>query len=119
MTHVEARETAVQLLLKAGFVFVSAALTTDSCHYTHPARTPFLLRVGTHKSKKAPMGLSNIVARLTFTAKDTLHLSERLVRQRVKWAIGEYFLGEPKPTRYLGKRGTWEASNGQQAQATG
>ena len=107
--YLEAYHLAVDLVKSAGFAFSHASMQTETCYYSHPARHPLLLRISTHRSKKSPIGLNNVVARMTFTAKDTVHLNADLVTSRVKWEIGEYFLATPRPSRYHGKRGTWES----------
>ncbi len=36
-------------------------------------------------------------------------IAKRIV-DMIKWAIGEYFLADQRPTRYFGKRGTWDGA---------
>lgn len=107
--YLDAFHLATDMVKSAGFQFSHSSMQTETCYYCYPARHPLLLRISTHKSKKPPIGLNNVVARMTFTSNDTTHLNADLVESRVKWAIGEYFLASPRPTRYQGKRGTWEA----------
>lgn len=101
--HIAAYHMGIELLKKAGFEFHHASMQTDTCYYTHPSRRPLLLRVSTHKSKKSPIGMNNVIARVTFSPKD-LYLSEYRVTHMIKWAIGEYFLADQKQTRYDGKK---------------
>jgi hypothetical protein len=102
----QAHELAISLLRLAGFEFSHDSRISETCYFIHPARRPLLIRVSTHRSKKSPIGLNQVIARLTFTAKDTTHLNEKLVAKRVTWAIGEYFMAAPKQSRYQCKRGT-------------
>lgn len=108
--HLDAYHLAIELVKKAGFEFSHASMSTESCYYVHPARRPYLLRVSAHKTKHSPIGLNNVVARVSFTKGEEKHgiHTERNVLNRVTWAVGQYFLNEPAPTRYYGKRGTWE-----------
>jgi hypothetical protein len=109
--HLTAYHLAIDLVKRAGFQLFQAASVSESCYYFHPGRgRDRLLRLSAHKSKKAPIGLSNICARATFTPKDPYH-TEINVYNKVAFAIGRYFLEEPPPSRYAGKRGTWEDQN--------
>ncbi len=114
LDQVAAREHAVALLTKAGFRLHQVALRSTSAYYYHVARAPFLLRVSDHPSKRDIIGLPNTVARLTISPKDQ-YLSAYHIENLVVMAIGRYFLSDPKPTRYYGRKGTWEtdAVNGQ------
>lgn len=105
--HMTAYNMAIDLVKQAGFVLDHVSGQTETCYYVHPSRPGHLLRVSAHKSKRSPIGMNGVVARLTFTKKDQT-LCPSLVLNRVKWAIGEYFLNDPRPSRYQGKRGTWE-----------
>lgn len=105
--HMTAFHLALDLVKRAGFELSHVSGITETCYYRHPSRPEHLLRVSTHRTKRGPMGMNGVVAKVTFTRKDKT-LTETLVMNRMKWAIGEYFLGEQKPSRYLGKRGTWE-----------
>jgi hypothetical protein len=107
LDHVTAREHAVALLKKAGFILHQVSQCSTTVYYLHPARTPYLLRVADHRSKRDIIGQPNTVARLTISPKDQ-YLTELHIENLVATAIGRYFLNEPKPTRYYGKRGTWE-----------
>jgi hypothetical protein len=108
LDHITARECAVALLRKAGFKLHQVSQSSTSVYYLHPAREPYLLRVSDHRSKRDLIGLPFTVARLTISPKDQ-YLTEHHVENLVVSAIGRYFLGDPKPTRYYGKKGTWEA----------
>lgn len=106
--NMTAYHLAIDLVKRAGFQFKNASLTSESCYYFHPGRGPDrLLRLSAHKSKKSPVGLSSVCARVSFTPNDPYH-TEINVYNKVAFAIGRYFLEEPAPTRYYGKRGTWE-----------
>ncbi|SRR5229473_120598 len=107
LDHVAAREHASALLKKAGFRLHQVSQSSTSVYYLHPAREPYLLRVSDHPSKHDVIGLPNTVARLTISPKDQ-YLTEMHVQNLVTMAIGRYFLGEPKPSRYYGKKGSWE-----------
>lgn len=109
--HITAYNMAIELVKSAGFVLSHVSMSTETTYYYHPARRPYLLRVSAHKSKHSPIGLNDVVARCAFTKgeeKAKNCLTPTNVRNRVTWAIGQYFLNEPLPTRYKGKRGTWE-----------
>lgn len=105
ITNIEAYDLALSLMKRAGFVLDHVSRISETCYFHHPARKPLLLRASTHKSKKSPIGLNDVVARVTFTNKDTTHLNEKYVFDRVTWAIGQYFLADQKPTRYQRKHG--------------
>lgn len=110
LDHVAAREHAVALLKKAGFQLHQVSQSSTSAYYLHSARAPLLLRISDHQSKHDVMGLANTVARLTISPNDR-YLSEHHVFNLVVNSIGRYFLGEPRPSRYYGKKGTWEQPN--------
>src|SRR5580693_7611017 len=109
LDHVAAREHACALLRKAGFAVHQVSQSSTSVYYFHAARAPYLLRVSDHPSKGDVMGMPYTVARLTISLKDQ-YLSQHHVENLVTMAIGRYFLGEPKPSRYYGKKGTWESN---------
>lgn len=109
MDHAEAHHLALDLVKKAGFVLSTASSRSEACYYYHPARAPLLLRIATHSSKRAPMGLQGrIIAKATFSSRDTHPFSEAHVENVVAMAIGRYFITDPRPSEYKGKRGTWE-----------
>lgn len=111
MTYLEAYHLGLALVKKAGFELAQVSKISETCYYTHPARRPYLLRVSTHTSKRGPMGLqSNTLARATFSRKDTHEFSEMHVNNVIAMAIGRYFIGDPKPSNYYGRKGTWEHS---------
>lgn len=105
--HLTAYHLAIDLVKKAGFTLAHVSMNSESCYYSHPARHPLTLRLSTHRNK-SPIGLSNVVAKMTFSARD-LYLTPTQVRNMVTWAVGSYFVRDPAPSRYHGKRGTWEA----------
>ena len=107
LDHIAAREHAATLLRKAGFILHQTSLNSTSTYYLHPAREPYLLRVADHPSKGQVIGLPNTVAKLTISPKDK-YLTECHVENLVVMAIGRYFLSDPKPSRYFGRKGTWE-----------
>ena len=109
MNSLDAYHLALDLVKKAGFEFHTASQKSEACYYFHPARKPYLLRIAQHRQKKPEMGLSNIVAKLTFSTEHGF--SEQRVRNALALAIGHYFLTEPKPSRYFGKKGTWEGES--------
>ena len=93
----------IALLKKAGFEFSHASMKTMTCYYYHPARHPYLLRISDHKTKKSPIGMNSVIAKVSFSEKD-IYLSDKRIIDMIKWAIGEYFLAEPKPSRYTGTK---------------
>lgn len=103
LDHTEARELAISLLKKAGFELHQVSKNSTSAYYKHPARAPLLLRVADHSSKKAPLGLSNTVAKLTISTKDQ-YLTDIHVCNLVATSIGKYFLNDPKPSVYENSR---------------
>ena len=107
LDYIAARDHATLLLKKAGFALHQASQSSASTYYIHPARAPYLLRVSDHPSKGQVIGLPNTVAKLTISPKDK-YLTTHHIENLVVMAIGRYFLGEPKPSRYFGKKGTWE-----------
>jgi len=109
INYLEAYHLALELVKKAGFEFSHAAMQTESCYYWHPARKPYLLRVSAHRSKHSPIGLNNVIARVSFTSGEDKHglHTEKNTLNRVTWAIGQYFLNDPRPSDYKGKKGTW------------
>ena len=111
MTRIDnltAYHLAIDLAKKAGFVFDHASQKTESCYYYHPARGKgYLLRLSTHRSKKSPIGFSNVVARASFTATD-LNCFEASVLKKMIQTIGLYFLADKPEQKYRGKKGTWE-----------
>lgn len=109
MNYEDAYHMAQDLVKKAGFELHQVSRISDTCYYTHPQRRPLLLRLGTHTSKHAPMGLkANTLAKATFSRKSSHGFSESHVRNVVAMAIGLYFLQDPKPSEYYGRKGTWE-----------
>ena len=111
LDHLVAYNMAVDILKQAGFVLNNVSNRSESCYYYHPSRgKKFLLRVSTHKSKRCPMGLKQAVAKVTFSRKD-LHCYEHTVKNKLIMAVGRYFLAEEIPSRYKGRRGTWEEEN--------
>lgn len=102
-----AQAIATDLVKRAGFVLNHAATTSESCYYYHPAiGKKRLLRVSTHRGG-GRIGQVGVVAKVTCGRRDT-SLTTRSVEIKVIHAIGTYFLTEPKPSEYRGKRGTWE-----------
>lgn len=106
--HLVAYHLAIDLVKRAGFQFAFAAMRTESCYYFHPGRgRDRLLRLSAHKSKHSPIGLNGICARASFSPKCKTH-TETNVYNQVAFAIGRYFMEEPPPTKYLGKRCDWD-----------
>lgn len=110
LDHETAYHLALDLVKQAGFVLHNAAMNSESCYYFHPSRgRTCLLRLSMHSTKKTLIGMSSVCARVSFTAKDPKH-TEINVYCKIASAIGRYFLEDPAPPRYRGKRGTWEKS---------
>lgn len=100
----EAQQLASEMLKSAGFTLFKASRTTESCYYHHPAREGLLLRLSTHKANKGPIGLEAVLVNVSFTEHDEKQLlTPTVVKNRVIWGIGYYFLADPKPSKY--KRG--------------
>lgn len=117
MDYLEAYHLALDLVKKAGFELHTASAQSEACYYVHPGRRPYLLRIAQHSQKRLPVGLSMTVSKVTFA---TSHdFSERYVRSALALAIGRYFMDEPKPSRYYGKKGTWECASTQSAESAG
>jgi hypothetical protein len=114
MKYLDAYNLALDLVKKAGFKLHTASMQSEACYYFHPSRAPLLLRIATHSSKRGAMGLSGVVARVTYSPRDKADLSEEHVRNLLAMAIGRYFLDDPKPSRYYGKRDTWESDENPQ-----
>ena len=113
MDPLDAYHLALDLMKKAGFTLHTASRQSEACYYSHPSRHPLLLRVAMHPSKKSPMGLqANTLARVTISPHDRgltdEHHGPLHVENLVAIGIGRYFLKEPKPSNYIGKKGTWE-----------
>jgi len=109
MDYLEAYHMGLDLVKKAGFELHTVSAKSEACYYSHPMRKPLLLRVATHGSKHSPMGLrSTTVARATFSHKERHAFSEVHVRNVIAMAIGLYFIEEPRPSKYYGRKGTWE-----------
>lgn len=105
-----ALELAIAHAYKAGFTRAFVSMKTESCYFTHPGRPDVLMRLSMHKNNKSPMGLNNVVARAAFTPTNS-HLSEYMVWNTMRFVIGDYFLRAIPPSRYRGKKGTWEANS--------
>jgi hypothetical protein len=106
MNHLDAYHLALSLIKKAGFELHTASAQSEACYYFHPSRKPYLLRIAQHRQKRSHMGMSNTVAKVTFSTKHDF--SQQYVRSALALAIGRYFLDDPKPSEYYGKKGTWE-----------
>jgi hypothetical protein len=104
----EAFHYALELVKKAGFTLVTASSKTEACYFVHPQRDPYQLRIAMHKRKRAPVGMTPILSKVTILPSDRHGYSEEHTENLVAMAIGRYFLADPKPSEYYGKRGTWE-----------
>ena len=110
LTYIQAHQLAVELVRKAGFQFQHASRKDESCYYYHPARAGdairdrCLLRLSTHKKNKPRIGVIGtgiVISSASFTESDEQHkLTSVLVENRVKWAIGHYFIADPKPSNF-------------------
>jgi hypothetical protein len=109
MNPIEALHVAMELVKKAGFILSTASSKSEACYYFHPARPEYLLRLSNHPSKKSPIGMrAKTISKATFSRKEIYPFSQEHVENLVAMAIGRYFINEPKPSNYKGKRGTWE-----------
>ena len=96
-----AHNLATDLLKKAGFSLYKVSRTSESCYFHHPAREGLLLRLSTHKANKGPIGVETTLVNVSFTEHDERHLlTQTIVKNRVIWAIGYYFIADQKPSRY-------------------
>lgn len=106
--HMAAFNLAIELVKKAGFVLDHVAMQSETCYYRHPClKKGRLLRISTHRGK-GRIGHNGVVSKVTCGAKD-MHLNPTSVENQVIHAIGRYFLTEPRPSEYRGRRGTWES----------
>jgi hypothetical protein len=106
--HVTAQNLAIELLKRAGFILDHVALASESCYYYHPAiGKKRLVRVSTHRGKGRTIGKNGVVSKVTCGPRN-MHATNKTIENQVIYAIGHYFLTEPKPSEYRGKRGTWE-----------
>src|ERR1700677_889202 len=101
--------------LKAtGFEFVCVSGKSEATYFKIAGRHG-VLRIAAHrKSSHETIGLTPIVASLTFRGghghRDAMLMTDDRFNQMMVMAIGQYWLksAEPIPMRYAGKRGTWE-----------
>lgn len=105
---------AAAALKSAGFERAAVSMKSEAVYFRLPGRHG-LLRVSTHKSKKSPIGLGNVVARLTFRgnafdAHSILVCSDEKIDTMIWIAVGQYIMNSAseQPSAYQGKRGTWE-----------
>ena len=102
-----AYDLAIAIARKAGFTLASVSRLTEACYFTHLGRPDMLMRLSMHSSNRSPIGMNAVVARASFAAKNN-HLSIFSVHNTMRFVIGDYFMRDPTPSRYRGKRGTWE-----------
>lgn len=110
LTYIEAHAFAVELVKRAGFQFQHASRKDLSCYYYHPARAGdairdrCLLRLSTHKKNKPNIGVAGtgiVISSASFTEADEEHrLTTSIVENRIKWAIGHYFMADAKPSNF-------------------
>ncbi len=98
---------AISLAYQAGFNRSFVSMKTESCYFSHPGRDGVLMRLSMHRNKGSPMGMNNVVARATFAPSNS-HLSKYYVWNAMRFVIGDYFMRPIPPSKYKGKRGTWE-----------
>lgn len=102
----QALQIASDLLKHAGFALYKPSRSTESCYYHHSARAGFLLRLSAHKANKGPIGVEPVLVNCSFTEHDEKHLlTQTVVKNRVIWAIGYYFLADPKQSKYKWSEG--------------
>lgn len=109
LDHLEAYHLAIELVKKAGFVLDHVSRQTETCYFKYPGLIK-LMRISTHRGKKSPIGHNNVCARVSFVKPKSLNVAphyESSVHLKIVEAIGNYFLTDPKPSRYKGKKGTW------------
>jgi hypothetical protein len=114
----DACERAGAMLLAAGFEFRYQSKITETKYYGLPGR-PHNIRVSAHKSKRGPIGLPEVVARITFHSggcetPQHIAISDEAFEHMIAVAIGFYVSKSNRPmeSSWKGKRGTWEASHG-------
>lgn len=106
--YIAALQLATELVKRAGFVLDYVSMNSESCYYRHPSlKKGRLLRISSHRSKGCVIGHGGVVSKVTCSRKN-MHLNPTSVENQVIYAIGRYFLTEPKPSEYRGRRGTWE-----------
>ncbi len=105
---------ASDLLKSIGFERAYVSMKSEAVYFQYPGRHGFL-RVSMHRHHRGMIGQDNVVATLTFRgnahdAASTLRCSPDKIETMIHIAIGQYMVRstEPKPSRYRGKRGTWE-----------
>lgn len=110
----EAHGRAIEALKSIGFQLRAVSQKSEACYFALPGRSA-VLRVATHRYKKSAIGLGPVVATLTFTDRGQrmpghIRLSEVAFENRLYLAVGQYLFRcqNPPPSRYKGKRGTWE-----------
>lgn len=104
-------------LKKMGFSVANVSMRSEAVYYRFPGRAG-LLRVSAHRVHMGhgTIGHSNTIAQITFAVgRKAYRRGERhfirtagAIDHMIWLAVGQYFEREPKPSRYLGKRGTWE-----------
>jgi len=114
----DACERAGAMLIAAGFEFRYQSQKTETKYYGLPGR-PHNLRVSAHRSKKGPIGLAEVVARLTFhdggcETPQHIAISDEAFEHMVAVAIGFYVIRSNREMRssWHGKKGTWEIAHG-------
>jgi hypothetical protein len=87
-------DNASSLLRAAGFQLFHTSLKSEACYYELPGR-PGLMRVATHKSKRATHRLSGrpVCARITFSPNMRPRSADGF-RRMVALAVGQFMLAE-------------------------
>jgi hypothetical protein len=115
MNVLEAVSRAGEILKAAGFELQKVSMKSEACYYGLPGRHGSL-RVSTHRNRRGTIGNDTTIATLTFHGNGIVGepgfmiCSEEKFQHMLVVAIGQYWLrsAQPKPSRYQGKRGTWE-----------
>ena len=100
-------EYAVELLIKAGFVFKYQSMKTEARYYYSRIHDDHnVIRVAAHKHDRGMPGLGRIVGRITFSTKATpsYGFSHEHVENVVATAIGFYHLRISGAVAYKGKQ---------------
>lgn len=108
------------MLIEAGFELHYQSMKTEARYYRWPGRV-HTLRVAAHKSKKSPIGMPKIAARITFATTGaceephSVAVSDVHFEHMVATAIGIYMIRSvvAPASNYDGEKGSWEGAGKQ------
>jgi hypothetical protein len=106
MDPYQAIEYAVELLLKAGYVFKYQSMKTEARYYCLLGHEYNVIRVAAHKHDRGMPGMGRVVCRITFSAAATpsYGFSHQHVENIVATAIGMYCLRISGAVAYKGRQ---------------